>query len=318
MHIPVLLEETISLLAPQANQHFIDCTLGGGGHAKKILDQTSPDGHLLAIDADGQAIAHGKKTLESYSGRVVFVQENFLKIKQIYNEQFALYSINGILCDLGVSSFELKDSDRGFSWQIDAPLDMRFDTRQSLTAAEIVNTWPSEQLQQILQEYGQEPLAYEVTKQIINSRQKQPITKTKTLAEAILLAYRHKLKTKKEIPWIGGKHPATKTFQALRIAVNDELASIAALLPQAIDIVEPGGRVAIISFHSLEDSMVKKYFRQEARDCLCPPELPECRCGHRASIKLVTKKPIQPSEQEKKANPSSRSARLRVVEKLKQ
>ena len=315
-HIPVLLKEVVEYLQPAAGQHFIDGTLGGGGHAKSILEATSPNGNLLAIDLDATALTLAKKNLEAFAGRVTFVQDSFAKLKQIYNEQFSLHKVNGILLDLGLSSIELADTDRGFSFQIEAPLDMRFDRRQSLTAAEIVNTWPSNTLTKIFQEYGQERLASEVTKQIITQRQKQKIKNTTELVAAILLVYRKKLGSKKEVPWIGGAHPATKVFQALRIAVNDELEQLRQALPQAIEIMQPGGRLAVISFHSLEDRIVKQYLKKESQDCICPPELPVCQCGHKAVIKIITKKPIVPSSQEIEINPRSRSAKLRIAQKL--
>ena len=317
-HEPVLLKEVIEYLNPRPGQNFIDCTIGGGGHTKAILDKTAPDGKLLAIDLDKQALITTKKNLASYEDRVTYIQDNFVKLKQIYNEQFSLHKINGILFDLGFSSFELEDKNRGFSFQIDGPLDMRFDKRQLLTAAEIVNTWPAEKLKKVIQEYGQESylMAHEITNKIIKARQKNKISKTKELVGAILLAFRNKLRSKKEIPWIGGIHPATKTFQALRIAVNDELNNLREVLPQALDILEREGRLAVISFHSLEDRIVKEFLKREARDCICPPEQPICQCEHKAVLKILTKKPVTPQESEIKMNRRSRSAKLRVAEKM--
>ncbi len=315
-HVPVLLDETVEYLDPQPGQHFIDGTLGGGGHAAAILDRTAPDGKLLGMDLDSDAISAAKRELERCGARVTYSHNNFSAIKQKYNEQFSDYQISGILLDLGVSTHELEDSHRGFTFQLDQPLDMRFDTRQSLTAAEIVNTWPFDNLKKVIQEYGQERLAHEVTKQIITARQNKTITKTKMLVEAILLAFRKKLNSKREVPWIGGIHPATRTFQALRIAVNDELGNLRRALPQAVEILKTGGRVAVISFHSLEDRIVKHFFRQAAQQCVCPPEFPICTCDHRATLKILTKKPVTPSDQEKNKNPRSRSALLRVAEKV--
>jgi len=316
IHIPVLLKEVIENLQPRQNQNYIDCTIGGGGHAQAILKKTAPNGKLLAIDLNDEAFKQAKENLKPYQNRVTFVNDNFSKLGQIYSEQFSLYKISGILLDLGLSSVELEDKSRGFSFQIDAPLDMRYDQRQSLTAAEIVNAWPFDKLKKVIQEYGQESLAHEITKKIIQARLNKKISKTKILAEAVLLAFRDKLNSKKEVPWIGGIHPATRTFQALRIAVNDELGNLKKVLPQAIELLEPAGRLAVISFHSLEDKIVKEYFRQESKDCLCPPEFPVCRCGHKALLRLITKKPIKPSEREIKTNSRSRSAILRVAEKI--
>lgn len=315
-HIPVLLNETIEQLSPQPGEHYIDGTVGGGGHARLILGKTSPEGKLLGLDLDEQALATAARNLAGYHERVTLINGSFAKIKQIYDEQFKLYKISGILLDLGISSLELEDAGRGFSFQIDGPLDMRFDLRQSLTAAEIVNTWPFDKLKKVIQEYGQEKLAHEITQQIISARQADPITKTKKLVEAILLAFRNKLRTDKEVPWIGGLHPATRTFQALRMAVNDELGNLARALPQCLEILPPHGKLAIISFHSLEDKIVKEFFKKESRDCLCPPELPVCQCSHQSQLKILTKKPISPSVAERESNPRSRSAKLRVAEKI--
>lgn len=315
-HVPVLLREVIDFLQPKPHQHFIDGTLGGGGHSRAILDLTGPDGKLLGLDRDALALQTARTTLEKYSDRITLVQETFAKLKQTYHERFAVHQIDGILLDLGISTLELEDQSRGFSFQIDAPLDMRFDVRQALTAADIVNTWPVHKLTKVIQEYGEERLAPAIAKQIAQTRLNKKISKTKTLVEAILLAFRNTLHTNKEIPWIGGMHPATKTFQALRIAVNDELNSLREVLPQAVDVLRPGGRLAVISFHSLEDRIVKQYMRQEAKGCICPPQAPVCTCGHTPRLKLVTKHAVKPTPEEKHNNPRSRSAVLRVAEKV--
>ena len=315
-HKPVLLSEALDWLNPLPGQHFIDCTLGGGGHALAILEKTCPDGRLLTIDLDTDAIAQAKTKLSKYSARVICINGNFADLKQIQNEHFPVHQINGILLDLGVSSFELEDSQRGLAFQLDGPLDMRFDRRQSLTAMEIVNTWPFEKLKKVIQEYGQERLAHEITKQIITSRQDHRIIKTKSLVTAILLAFRNKLGSKREVPWIGGLHPATRTFQALRIAVNLELDNLRLVLPQATGLLVSGGRLVVISFHSLEDKIVKDYFRSASRDCICPPDQPVCDCQHQPSLKILTKKPVCPSAEEIKNNPRSRSAKLRAAAKI--
>lgn len=316
-HVPVLLDEVVDHLQPQPNQHFIDGTIGGGGHAKKVLEATTPDGRLLAIDRDSGALAISKKNLAAFHDRVTYIQDSFANLKHIYHEQFSLYSINGILLDLGLSSSELEDSDRGFSFQLDSPLDMRFDTRQSLTAAEIINEWPADSLTKVFREYGNEVLAPEIIRALLALRQsKQKIKTTKQLVSVILSVYREKLHSQKEIPWIGGIHPATKIFQALRIAVNDELQQIHTALPDAVSLLTPGGRLAIISFHSLEDKIVKDFFKRESTDCICPPEIPICVCDHHATIKKITKKPTVPTKDEITKNPRARSAKLRVVEKI--
>ncbi|MFA5052230.1 MAG: 16S rRNA (cytosine(1402)-N(4))-methyltransferase RsmH [Patescibacteria group bacterium] len=315
-HVPVLLHEAISYLQPRAGRHYIDGTVGGGGHGRALVERTGPDGHLLGIDRDQLALDTATECLKEFGSRVTLVRDSFANIKHIYNEQFADYQINGILLDLGLSSLELEDQSRGFSFQIDAPLDMRFDTRQSLTAADIVNTWPLAQLTKVIQEYGEERLAHAIAKQIITTRLNKKISKTKTLVEAILLAFRNTLHTNKEIPWIGGIHPATRTFQALRIAVNNELGNLQQALPQAIDILPSGGRLAVISFHSLEDRIVKRFMREEAKGCLCPPQFPVCRCGHVPRLKLVTRHAVKATPEEVQKNPRSRSAVLRVAEKV--
>lgn len=317
-HVPVLLDEVVEYLQPKTNKHFIDGTIGGGGHAKRVLEATTPDGRLLAIDRDSVALEESQKTLKAFGDRVTYIQDTFAHIKNIYNEQFSRNPIHGILLDLGLSSIELEDKDRGFSFQLDSPLDMRFDIRQSLTAAEIINEWPEESLAKIFREYGNEVLAPEIIRALLALRRsKQKIKTTKQLVSVILSVYRKKLHSKKEIPWIGGKHPATKVFQALRIAVNDELQQIRVFLPDALSLLQSGGRLAIISFHSLEDKIVKDFFKEAATDCICPPELPLCVCDHTATVKKITKKPTVPTRDEIIKNPRARSAKLRVVEKLK-
>ncbi len=317
MHIPVLLTEVIEQLRPQPGQNFIDGTVGGGGHAKALLEATAPDGHLLALDRDDDALSVSHDTLASFGDRVTYVRETFANIKTSYDQHFSNYPIHGILLDLGLSSIELDTPDRGFSFGVDAPLDMRMDDRQSTTAADLINTMPAERLQKVLREYGNEPLAPEIIRALLALRQrKQKIKTTGQLVDVILSVYREKLGTDKDVPWIGGIHPATRTFQALRIAVNDEYGALEAVLPQAIDLLTPGGRLAVISFHSGEDRMVKRYFKREFQDCICPPELPVCQCDHRATIKLITKKPVVPTAAEITKNPRSRSAKLRVVEKI--
>lgn len=315
-HIPVLLDEVIKLLEPKPNQNFIDCTIGGGGHAEEILKRTAPDGKLIGIDLDEKALAIAHERLAKYKDRVVLVHDNFSKLKQITHELTKLHQIDGILFDLGLSSFLLQDQSRGFSFQIDGPLDMRFDKSNTLTAKEILNNWPKQNIARVLWEYGQEKFSKRIAQKIINIRKKQKFIKTGQLVEAVLLVYREQLKTKQKIPRITHIHPATQTFQALRIAVNDELNILKNALPPALEILKPIGRLAIISFHSGEDRIVKEFFRNEAKDCLCPPSFPVCQCGHKARLKILTKKPIQPSWEEIQKNLRARSARLRVAEKI--
>ncbi|MFH1226222.1 MAG: 16S rRNA (cytosine(1402)-N(4))-methyltransferase RsmH [bacterium] len=305
-HQSVLLEEVIELLNPQPNQHFIDCTLGGGGHAEAILERTGPNGKLLGIDLDDEAIKNGREKLARFGDRVVLIQGNFKNINKIKDEFFPKCAISGILADLGLSSNQLAGgSGRGFSFKVDQQLDMRLDDKQALTAAEIVNHYSEEQLFEIFQNYGQEKLAGLIAQKIIVVRQKHPpsasrrsgIKTTAELVEIILAVYRQKLKSQKEIPWIGGLHPATKVFQALRIAVNDELENLRVFLAEAIKALSPNGRLAVISFHSLEDRIIKQFFKNQS------------------DLKIINKKVIPPSFQERKNNPRSRSAKLRVAAK---
>lgn len=299
-HQSVLLREMIDLLNPQPNQNFIDCTLGGGGHSEAILEKTGPNGKLLGLDLDPAAIAHCQKSLKKFSGRTIFVRDNFKNINKIKNEQLPNLAINGVLADLGLSSNQLSlGAGRGFSFQVDERLDMRLDSTRALTAEQIVNHYSEEQLFDIFKDFGQEKLARLIAKEIIAVRRDGPIKTTGQLAEIVLAVYREKLKSRKEIPWIGGLHPATKIFQALRLAVNDELENLKVFLAGAAGVLSPKGRLAVISFHSLEDKIVKRFFKTN-------PDL-----------KIINKKVVQPTFAERKSNPRARSAKLRVVEKIK-
>ncbi|MFA5106946.1 MAG: 16S rRNA (cytosine(1402)-N(4))-methyltransferase RsmH [Patescibacteria group bacterium] len=326
-HKSVLTREAVEQLNLRPDDNVIDGTVGGGGHAEAILDLTAPKGQLIGCDLDPAAVAETKQRLERYGDRVHLFQENFRNIHSIYVEQFPHLPIRGFLLDLGLSSFELSDRTRGFSFLTpDAPLDMRFGqpndrsgrrrSRKERTAADILNTATRDELYNILSEYGQETNSNHLADEIVRQRQKQKFETVGDLAAAVLRVYTYKLHSHTKQPRVGKRHPATKVFQALRIAVNDELASLAAVMPSALTILQPGSRLAIITFHSLEDRLVKEYFRRESRDCICPPETPICVCGHRAQIRLVTKKPITPTPAEIRENPRSRSAQLRVVEKI--
>ena len=302
-HEPVLLEESIKALQIQRGGRYIDCTVNGGGHAAAILEESSPGGQLLGIDADPEAIKVAKERFKSYGNNVILVNENFRYLENICNRH-GFRPVNGIIFDLGMSSLQLEASGRGFSFQQDAPLDMRFSPRQSLTAADIVNTYSEQELAGILERYGEEHRARQITRRIIERR---PLRTTLELARVVQEA-------------VGGGrgriHPATKTFQALRIAVNEELDSLQLALGQALNLLGNGGRVVVISFHSLEDRTVKEFFRRESQGCLCPPSVPVCVCGHKPNLKLVTKKAVKPSAKEIQANPKSRSARMRVGERI--
>ncbi|MBU1075057.1 16S rRNA (cytosine(1402)-N(4))-methyltransferase RsmH [Patescibacteria group bacterium] len=310
LHTSVLLEEVILYLDPKPNQNFIDGTIGAGGHAEKILERTGPDGKLIGFDMNPESIKQSKKRLKKYKNRVLLYQSNYSKIERVTYEQSRIHKISGILLDLGISSFQLKSKGGGFSFKIDGPLDMRFGgPDQELTAEEIINKWPEKELVNILQNYGEERHSRLIAREIVRSRKTKHIAKTNELVEIIEKVYSNKPKPRRI-------HPATKTFQALRIAVNDELNSLRRMLPQALNILSPKGRIAIISFHSLEDRIVKQFFRQESKGCLCPPEFPVCRCAHKKQLTILTKKVIMPSLEETKQNYRARSAKLRVAEKI--
>jgi len=302
IHIPCLSREVIRSLQVKPGRKYIDCTLGGGGHAAFILEESSPEGKLLGLDVDPIAIDIAKEKLKPFGKSATVVRANFsnlLLIAPIYS----FYPVDGILFDLGLSSIQLEASGRGFSFLKDEPLDMRFDPEQELTAAVIVNTYPEAELTCILRRYGEEKHSRQIARRIVESR---PITSTRQLVEVI----------KRAVPRQGRLHPATRTFQALRIAVNKELENLASALPQAVSLLRPRGRLAVISYHSLEDRVVKGFFYRESKDCLCPTGTPICICGHTATLKLIERKPITPSPAEVKANPRSRSAKLRVAERI--
>jgi len=301
-HTPVLYHEVLAGLRIEPGGRYIDATVGGGGHARSILMASAPDGKLLGIDADTMAIGLATEQLAEFENKIMLVQGSFADLEKIALRH-GFRPVDGILFDLGLSSIQLGAAGRGFSFQLDGPLDMRFDPGQTTTAADLVNTLSVEELADILSRYGEEPQAQRIARAIVAQR---PIHTTRELAALVekMVGRRRRL------------HPATQTFQALRIAVNDELECLAEALPQAMRLLKPGGRLAIISFHSLEDRLVKEFFRREGRNCLCPPELPICTCGHQAALKIITRKPIRPSAEEVAANPRSRSARLRIAYRL--
>ena len=302
-HVPVLMKEVVQLLELSPNKNIIDATLGDGGHSEKILEKIGPHGKLLGIDADPEAILRAKHYLQKNEKRCVFFRGYFDELTEIV-ESTHFQNIGGILADLGWSSPQFEQRGRGFSFQkMDERLDMRFSGSSSqgqLSAAELLNEMEESELQRIFHVYGEEKLSKEISKAIGEQRLEKPFQKVEDLVELVLSVYRKKLKTDKEIPWVGGLHPATKVFQALRIAVNDELHRLELFLKSAVDVLEPGGIVAIISFHSLEDRIVKHFFRSEEKK----------------RIEIITKKPIVPSAEEQEKNPRSRSAKLRVAKKL--
>ena len=302
-HDPVLYHEIIQALQPKNKGYYVDCTLGAGGHALGILNASKPEGQLLGFDLDPQALALARETLAPHEQRTLLVQRSYTKLSETLQEnQWPL--VNGIVLDLGASSMQFDTPERGFSFREDAPLDMRFGPEVTESAADIINTYSEAELAEIIFRYGEERASRRIAKAIIRDR---PIRTTFELATLISTV----------IPRKGKRvHPATRTFQALRIAVNDELGSIEKVLPQAVEALAPGGRLAVISFHSLEDRLVKRYFRYESKDCICPPRQPMCTCNHQAKIKEVARKPIRPSAEEVDRNPRARSAILRVVEKV--
>ena len=299
IHIPVLLNEAIEALQVKPGGQYVDCTMGEGGHAAAILEQ---GGLVLGIDIDPQAIELARERLSPYGHRAILINEDFANLEKVCS-RIGLHPIRGILFDLGLSSHQLGDMKRGFSFQHEAPLNMCFNPSQEFTAATIVNTFPEKEIARIIKRYGEERRGSEIARSIVASR---PLNTTLELAAAITRAVGRR----------GRIHPATKTFQALRIAVNRELERLKAALKQALNILEAGGRLVVISFHSLEDRLVKDYFRKESQDCLCPPRTPVCICSHHASLKLVTKRVITPSRAEVIANPRSRSAKMRVAEHI--
>ncbi|MFH0780258.1 MAG: 16S rRNA (cytosine(1402)-N(4))-methyltransferase RsmH [Parcubacteria group bacterium] len=307
LHKPVLMEETVKFLAPKKNRNFVDCTVSGGGHAERLLELTGPDGKLLGIDWDKEALDLAAARLSQYNKRLTLVHDSYVKFKDIIHEK-KFNEISGVLLDLGLSSDQLQSSGRGFTFQANEPLDMRFNPDgNELTAAIIVNEWPENEIQRILHEYGEEKFAFKIAKAIAERRKTQKIETTLDLVRIIMTV----------VPSRRTKiNPATKTFQALRIAVNNELENVKSALKDIVETVEKGARIAVITFHSLEDRIVKQYFKQESKDCICPREIPVCQCGHVAKLKLITKKPIIPSEKEVAENFRSRSAKLRVVERI--
>ena len=302
-HTPVLTEEVIRYLAVQPGGRYLDCTVGGGGHAAVILEAASPGGLLLGIDADPKALEIAGQRLAPFGDSVRLVEANFRDLAQVC-QQHNFVPVHGILFDLGVSTYQLADLELGFGFQVEAPLDMRFSPRQTLTAADIVNGYPEQALADLIWRLGEEPASRRIARAIMRAR---PIRTTTELAAVVAraVAVPHRR-----------LHPATRTFQSLRIAVNGELEALTAALEQAPGLLGRGGRLVVIAFHSLEDRIVKQFLRRESRDCTCPPEAVRCVCGHRATLRILTKGPVRPSPAEVAANPRSRSARLRAAERL--
>jgi len=301
-HIPVMLEETLQGLNVQPGGRYIDCTVGGGGHSESILERSAPGGQLLGLDADPQALEIARNRLAPHKDSVLLVNENFSNLQAVCLK-YDFLPVHGIVFDLGLSSLQLSPTGRGFSFQHDAPLDMRFSPEQQVTAADIVNTYSAEELAHILRDYGEESLSRQIASRIVKQR---PIETSSQLAHIIEEAAGRR----------GRIHPATRTFQALRIAVNQELKSLEMALHQAVDMLGYEGRLAVISYHSLEDRIVKQFMQRESKKCICPPDVPTCICRHKASLRMINKKVIIPTPEEIRRNPRSRSAKLRIAERV--
>jgi 16S rRNA (cytosine1402-N4)-methyltransferase len=302
-HRSVLYHEIILALNPKSPGRYVDATVGAGGHAWGILEVSSPDGKLLGLDLDPQALAIASQRLAVYGERVVLVHASYTTL-DLQLRRLGWNQVQGILLDLGVSSMQLDTAERGFSFKTDGLLDMRFSPDQPTTAADLVNRLAEEDLADLIWRYGEDRQSRRIAQAIVQAR---PLQTTLELAEVIRKAsgsHHERI------------HPATRTFQALRIAVNQELDSIEDVLPKAVQALEPGGRLAVIAFHSLEDRIVKQFFRRESKDCICPPEQLICTCGHRATIKEINRHPLAASEAEISENPRARSAHLRIVEKI--
>ena len=308
LHRPVLLHECIEALAIRPDGIYLDGTLGRGGHSEEIAKRLSDKGRLLCIDRDRQALEEAGRRLAPWADRITFLHGNFADLDALM-DRAGVAAADGMLFDLGVSSPQLDDPERGFSYMHDAPLDMRMDRDDALTAWTVVNQWPREELRRVLSQYGEERYAGPIAAAIDKARRKAPIETTGQLVEVIKGALPAAALREKQ-------HPAKRSFQGIRIAVNDELASVSRMLQAAIPRLNPGGRLAVISFHSLEDRIVKSELAAAAKGCTCPPEFPVCVCGKTPQVKLVTRKPILPGEDELEENPRARSAKLRVAEKV--
>ncbi len=306
-HISVLYEESIRALNVKDGGVYVDGTLGGGGHSFGILSQSS-DCRLIGIDRDKDAIEAAKKRLEPFGGRVTLVKDNFCNIRQILRDR-GIDKIDGAALDLGVSSYQLDNADRGFSYMHNAPLDMRMDTEDGLNAREVVNSYSEEELTRIFFDYGEEKWSKRIAEFITERRREKPIETTFELVGIIKAAIPKGAR-------LDGGHPAKRVFQAIRIEVNGELKILDKAIRDFADCLKPKGRLAIITFHSLEDRIVKNAYRSLAEGCICPKDFPVCVCGHKPQVKIITRKPILPSEEEIKTNPRAKSAKLRAAEKL--
>lgn len=306
-HTSVLLEETIDNLHIKPNGIYVDGTLGGGGHSYQIASRLTGAGRLIGIDQDGDAIEAAGKRLEPFADRITLIRNNYCNAREAL-KQIGIDKVDGIVLDLGVSSFQLDNVERGFSYKYDTALDMRMDTRQSLSAKEIVNEYSEIELFRVIKDYGEEQFAKNIAKHIVNARKDKPVETTGELNEIIKAAIPAKMRAT-------GGHPSKKTFQAIRIECNRELEVLRDSLDDLIDMLNPEGRICIITFHSLEDRIVKSAFRKNENPCTCPPDFPVCVCGQVSKGRVVSRKPILPSEEETEANKRSKSAKLRVFER---
>lgn len=307
-HVPVLAEQTATALNIRAEGIYADGTLGGGGHASLICRKLTGKGIFIGIDRDREALSAAEQRLTEYKCIKIFEKNNYSEIKSILKKH-DIDGIDGGLLDLGVSSYQLDNPERGFSYINDAPLDMRMDVTDPLTAEKVVNTYSQKELTEIISRYGEERWAARISLFIVKAREEKPITSTWQLTEIIKAAIPASARR-------DGPHPAKRTFQAIRIEVNDELRPLEKVIEDFIDVLNPGGRLAVISFHSLEDRTVKEVFRKREDPCICPPGLPECVCGRVGDVKRISRKPITADEKELELNPRSRSAKLRVLEKI--
>lgn len=306
-HVSVLLDETIAGLNIKPDGTYVDGTLGGGGHAYEVLKRLSSKGRLIGIDQDGEALQAAGERLKEFEDKVTLVRDNYCEIERVLKD-LNIEKVDGIVLDIGVSSYQLDNLERGFSYKSDAPLDMRMDTRQKLTAADVVNTYSESELFKIIKEYGEDKFAKNIAKHIVLARQDKPFETTKELSEVIKRAIPMKVQAK-------GGHPAKKTFQAIRIEVNRELTVLKESIDKMIEYLNPEGRICIITFHSLEDRIVKMKFRENENPCTCPSDFPVCVCGKKSKGRVITRKPIIPSDEEIEVNKRAKSSKLRIFER---
>ena len=305
-HTPVLLEEVVNQLQPRRGGLYVDCTVGGGGHAREMLRACGPDGQLIGLDWDEDAIAASRERLSEFGARVQLVRANYLELERVLMS-LGVTAVDGVMFDLGVSSRQFDEPTRGFSFLREGPLDMRMSRQLAATARDILRTADLEELAKIFRLYGEEKRARAIAREIVAERERAPIETTTQLARSVerVLGPKH-----------GAIHPATRVFQALRISVNDELGNLKRGLEVSTKFLKSGARLAVISFHSLEDRIVKHFFVEKSAGCVCPPQLPVCACGRKEVLRIVTKKPVIAGEQEVHGNPRARSAKMRVAEKI--